>query len=93
MLKRGYGIALSLSAVGVLIASRCLLYTDAHPDAWWKFAACGFLGLCNAILFLQIAQYYTDYQYEPVRRPRRRSIYCRAMPRPRARVLLGNFAR
>ena len=76
-------MALSLSAVGVLIASRCLLYTDAHPDAWWKFAACGFLGLCNAILFLQIAQYYTDYQYEPVR-PRRRSIHRRAMPPIRA---------
>lgn len=83
MLKRGYGMALSLSAVGVLIASRCLLYTDAHPDAWWKFAACGFLGLCNAILFLQIAQYYTDYQYEPVR-PRRRSKHRRAMPPIRA---------
>ena len=24
--------------------------------------------LCNALAFLQLAQYYTDYAYEPVRR-------------------------
>ena len=45
VLKRGYAVALSLSAAGVLFASRCLLYTDEHPDAWWKFACCGLLGL------------------------------------------------
>jgi len=51
-----------------VLASRWLLHTDAHPDAWWKFALCGLLGLANAIAFLQIAQYYTDYTFEPVRR-------------------------
>lgn len=68
VLKRGYAVALSLSAVGVVTASRWLLHTDQHPDAWWKFAGCGLVGLCNALAFLQIAQYYTDYTYEPVRR-------------------------
>lgn len=41
VLKRGYAVALSLSAVGVLFASRWLLHTPEHPDAWWKFACCG----------------------------------------------------
>ena len=65
---RSYGVALVLSAIGVTIASYTLLHTAAYPDAWWKFACCGMVGLCNALLFLQLAQYYTDYTYEPVRR-------------------------
>lgn len=68
VLKRGYAVALSLSAIGVVFSSRWLLYTTEHPDAWWKFALCGLLGLCNALAFLQLAQYYTDYAFEPVRR-------------------------
>ncbi len=67
VLKRGYRVALALSAVGVLAASKLLLSVDEYPDAWWKFACCGLVGLCNAILFLQLAQYYTDYTYEPVK--------------------------
>ena len=61
-------VALSLSAVGVLFASRWLLHTPQYPQAWWKFSCCGLLGLCNALTFLQLAQYYTDYAFEPVRR-------------------------
>jgi H(+)-translocating pyrophosphatase len=57
-----------LSTAGVLFSSHWLLYVPEHPDAWWKFACCGLVGLCNAVLFLQLAQYYTDYAYEPVRR-------------------------
>ncbi len=68
VLKRGYRTSLMLSCIGVVVCSRTLLHTDAYPDAWWKFAGCGLLGLCNAIVFLQLAQYYTDYAYEPVRR-------------------------
>jgi len=68
VLKRGYAVALSLSALVVVFCSRWLLHTPDHPDAWWKFAMCGLLGLCNALAFLQLAQYYTDYAYEPVRR-------------------------
>jgi len=68
VLKRGYAVALSLSTFGVIIASYCFLYTDTHPDAWWKFACCGLVGLLNAVIFLQLAQYYTDYAFTPVRR-------------------------
>ena len=31
VLKRGYAVALSLSTLGVIIASYCFLYTDTHP--------------------------------------------------------------
>ena len=68
VLKRGYAVALSLSTLGVILASWCFLYTDTHPDAWWKFACCGLVGLLNAVIFLQLAQYYTDYAFTPVRR-------------------------
>ena len=68
VLKRGYAVALSLSAIAILFSSRWLLHTPDFPDAWWKFALCGLLGLCNALAFLQLAQYYTDYAFEPVRR-------------------------
>jgi Na+/H+-translocating membrane pyrophosphatase len=68
VLKRGYAVALALSSVVIVFSTRWLLHTPEHPDAWWKFALCGFLGLCNALTFLQLAQYYTDYAFEPVRR-------------------------
>ena len=68
VLKRGYTVALSLSAVGVFVASYLFLSTEQYPDAWWKLGCCGLVGLINAVLFLQLAQYYTDYAYSPVRR-------------------------
>ncbi len=68
VLKRGYAVALTLSCGGVFLASYSFLYTDAYPDAWWKLACCGLVGLFNAVLFLQLAQYYTDYAFSPVRR-------------------------
>ena len=60
--------AMAKASKGSTDASYTLLHTAAYPDAWWKFACCGMVGLCNALLFLQLAQYYTDYTYEPVRR-------------------------
>lgn len=68
VVSRRYAVALVLSCVGLIVACSQLLHSPAHPDAWWLFACCGLVGLCNALLFLQIAQYYTDYLYEPVRR-------------------------
>jgi len=68
VLKRGYAVALTLSSICMLVSCRLLLHTPEWPDAWWRFACCGLVGLCNALIFLQLAQYYTDYSYEPVRR-------------------------
>ena len=68
VLKRGYAVALALSSMVIVFSTRWLLHTPEHPDAWWKFALCGLLGLVNALTFLQLAQYYTDYAFEPVRR-------------------------
>jgi len=68
VLKRGYAVSLFLASLCIVFSSRLLLHTPQFPDAWWRFALCGMLGLCNAVLFLQLAQYYTDYAYEPVRR-------------------------
>ena len=37
------------------------------PDAWWHFALCGVVGITTAYLFVLITQYYTDYNFAPVR--------------------------
>ena len=57
---RSYAVSLFLASLCIVFSSRLLLHTPQFPDAWWRFALCGMLGLCNAVLFLQLAQYYTD---------------------------------
>lgn len=66
LLKKGYLVALALGSVAVAISSATLLHVTEYPDAWWRFMLCGQVGIVNAIAFLQLAQYYTDYQYYPV---------------------------
>merc|ERR1740121_3537772 len=44
-----------------------LLYTEAHPAAWMHFAACGLIGLATAFIFILVTQYYTDFNYPPVK--------------------------
>ncbi|CAK9092546.1 unnamed protein product [Durusdinium trenchii] len=67
VLKSGYKISVGLAAVGIVILCRLLLYTDAHPTAWMYFSVCGLVGLGTAFLFILVTQYYTDFNYPPVR--------------------------
>ena len=53
---RGYKISVSLSAVGIVLLCRLLLYTDAHPAAWIYFSVCGLVGLGTAFLFILVTQ-------------------------------------
>lgn len=66
VLKRGYAVAVGLGLMGVMIATRWLLYTEKAPSAWFNFAGCGITGMLCAFVFIQSTQYFTDYQYAPV---------------------------
>eukprot|EP00004_Rigifila_ramosa_P021478 TRINITY_DN5729_c0_g1_i1.p1 TRINITY_DN5729_c0_g1~~TRINITY_DN5729_c0_g1_i1.p1 ORF type:complete len:801 (-),score=180.30 TRINITY_DN5729_c0_g1_i1:28-2283(-) len=66
-LLRGYRVSIGLACVGIVIATRWLLYTPVAPEAWWHFCLCGFVGVATAYAFVLITQYYTDYHFRPVR--------------------------
>eukprot|EP00602_Paraphysomonas_sp_CaronLab_P000026 CAMPEP_0185026064 /NCGR_PEP_ID=MMETSP1103-20130426/9770_1 /TAXON_ID=36769 /ORGANISM="Paraphysomonas bandaiensis, Strain Caron Lab Isolate" /LENGTH=785 /DNA_ID=CAMNT_0027559509 /DNA_START=91 /DNA_END=2448 /DNA_ORIENTATION=+ len=66
-LNRSYRITAFLAIIGFLCCVRVLLYVDDHPNAWLHFAACGGVGIINGYIFIQSTQYYTDYEYKPVR--------------------------
>eukprot|EP00927_Polykrikos_kofoidii_P023141 TRINITY_DN21404_c0_g1_i1.p1 TRINITY_DN21404_c0_g1~~TRINITY_DN21404_c0_g1_i1.p1 ORF type:complete len:832 (-),score=133.60 TRINITY_DN21404_c0_g1_i1:139-2634(-) len=66
-LKRGYLIAVALAAVGLVISSWWLLDSPTHPQAWKHFCACGFMGILCSWVFILNSQYFTDYQFQPVK--------------------------
>lgn len=67
ILKRGYSVSIVLALFFFTMASRCMLHVEEAPDAWWHFALCGVVGIVTAYLFVLITQYYTDYNFSPVR--------------------------
>ena len=67
VLKSGYKVSVGLAAVGIVVLCRLLLYTESHPNAWIYFSVCGLVGLGTAFLFILLTQYYTDFNYPPVR--------------------------
>lgn len=67
VLKSGYKVSVGLAAVGIVVLCRLLLYTESHPTAWMYFSVCGLVGLGTAFLFILVTQYYTDFNYPPVR--------------------------
>jgi H(+)-translocating pyrophosphatase len=67
VLKGGYRKSLALSVVGFVVACRIMLHCPHAPNAWMHFAACGLIGIVTSFLYVRIAQYYTDYKFQPVR--------------------------
>jgi K(+)-stimulated pyrophosphate-energized sodium pump len=66
-LNRGFYLTAVLALIGFAAVSRLLLNTPQAPNAWWHFFLCGCIGLATAFSFLLITQYYTAYQYKPVK--------------------------
>eukprot|EP00019_Armaparvus_languidus_P010703 CAMPEP_0168581468 /NCGR_PEP_ID=MMETSP0420-20121227/1423_1 /TAXON_ID=498008 /ORGANISM="Pessonella sp." /LENGTH=639 /DNA_ID=CAMNT_0008615807 /DNA_START=442 /DNA_END=2358 /DNA_ORIENTATION=- len=66
-LKRGFYVALPLSALGTAVLCYLLLQLPTAPHAWWHFLLCAYVGMFSAVINLAVAQYYTDYAYSPVR--------------------------
>jgi K(+)-stimulated pyrophosphate-energized sodium pump len=66
-LNRGYYVAVILAMIAFGAATRWLLHSEAAPNAWWHFFACGILGVLTSVAFVYITQYYTEYKYRPVK--------------------------
>lgn len=67
VLKRGWLYSVALASVGFFAITRMLLHSEQAPDAWWHFALCGMVGILCCYAFILITQYYTDYNYFPVK--------------------------
>lgn len=66
-ITRSYRITAFGAFVGFVICCRLLLHIEDKPSAWISFALCGLVGITNGYIFIQSTQYYTDYEYQPVR--------------------------
>ncbi|EWM23680.1 pyrophosphate-energized membrane proton pump 2 [Nannochloropsis gaditana] len=67
VLKGGYYVTATAAAVGFVFTCWLLLSVPDMPQAWLHFAGCGALGMLTSYIFIASTQYYTDYEYYPVR--------------------------
>lgn len=58
-MMRAYLACLVISALLLVLVSRILLYSSAHPAAWVYLAAAGFVGILLSWAFVLITDYYT----------------------------------
>lgn len=65
VMKRGYRVAMAVGIPGFVLLSYLFLEVEG---SWIYFAACGLIGVNLAFLFIELTQYYTDYNYAPVKR-------------------------
>lgn len=62
-----YVVLCLVGAIGFTILCKLLLDVGhVAPNAWLKFASCGFAGIVAAAVFLFATQYYTDYNFSRV---------------------------
>jgi len=66
-LQKGYRAAVGLSIVGFFIITWWLLSVPGYDGAWFKFFLCGLTGMGCAYGIVLSTQYYTDYEFSPVR--------------------------
>jgi len=67
-MKRGYTLSLLVGIVGFFGICYILLRTDIFPSAWVYFSLCGLVGAIISYLFVVVTQYYTDYNFAPVKK-------------------------
>lgn len=67
VMKEGYRVSLGCSVLSFIVACKLMLSVPHAPWAWFHFAMCGMIGIATAYAYVFIAQYYTDYKYQPVR--------------------------
>jgi H(+)-translocating pyrophosphatase len=69
VMKKGYRIAMIIGVVGFLIICRYYLSADESglTSVWYKYAMCGIIGIIVSYLIVLVTQYYTDYNYAPVK--------------------------
>ena len=67
VMKRGYYISIIIATIGLFFICRNFLYVESSPSAYLYFFACGVIGVFVSFLILTSTQYYTDYNYGPVK--------------------------
>merc|ERR1711871_186417 len=55
------------AAAALMYSCWWMLQSKDSGKAWWHFALCGVLGIVCSWVFILSSQYYTDYQYQPVK--------------------------
>ncbi len=83
-LNVGFYVTAILAAIGFGFACFWLLNPAAAPTAWWKFFACGLIGIATSVAFLFITQYYTESNFRPVQ-----SIANASLTGPATNVISG----
>lgn len=68
VMKKGYRVSMLLGLVGFAFISYLFLNPAKHSQAWICYALCGLIGALVAFSFIEITQYYTDYNYKPVKK-------------------------
>lgn len=66
-LSRGYRVALVFSVIGFYGITSWLLEDPTNPGSAFKFFLCGIVGMISAYIIVLSTQYYTDYDYHPVK--------------------------
>lgn len=66
-LIKGYLTSILLALCDFVFTCWWLLGTEQAPSAWMHYAACGVVGMVTSYVFILSTQYYTDYEYPPVR--------------------------
>ena len=69
VMKRGYYVAMLLGLIGFyFLCTGLLQFSETAPNSCALYLfGCGVAGMVVAYLFVIITQYYTDYNYSPVR--------------------------
>ncbi len=57
-----------LGIFGFILICYFFLNPEKYPSAWICFSFCGLVGVIVSFLFIEVTQYYTDYNYAPVRK-------------------------
>jgi len=72
-MTRGMLVSLVLAIIGFFFVTRTMLSTPIAPNAWYHYCGCGIVGLLVSFCLIKITQYYTDYNYGPVKKIARAS--------------------
>ena len=67
IMKRGYKYAMAMGISGFILI--CYLFLNPNGQGVWiYFSCCGVIGSIISFLFIEVTQYYTDYNHPPVKR-------------------------
>ncbi|KAL4469330.1 hypothetical protein ABPG72_005966 [Tetrahymena utriculariae] len=67
VMKKGYRVSMLVGIVGFMGLCYMFLNPENRPKAWLNFSFCGMIGVIVSYLFIEVTQYYTDYNYSPVK--------------------------